>query len=298
MSLPFSLSSPSALDYFSSLVSEDESFALLEAAILLGQDADPWLDAQSVVAEIDALALRLKQRLPADAPVLHRVRLLNQYFFKELGFSANANDFYDPDNSYLHRVLATRRGIPVSLALLYGEIAVQIGVPAVGISFPGHFLVKVQLPQAAVIVDPLSGRAMGREELEERLDPYRRQQGMVGDFEVPLGLFLQAAAPRDVLARMLGNLKLIHERAQDWPALLAVQERMVRLMPEAWAERRDRGRAYAELGQRDAAVEDLGSYLRECPAAADAGAVAERVAALLEGRPAKPRGPHSPSAAT
>jgi regulator of sirC expression with transglutaminase-like and TPR domain len=298
MNLPLSLVSPSNLDYFSSLVSDDASFPLLEAAILLGQDADPWLDAQSVIAEIDALAARLRTRIPADAPLLHRVRLLNQFFFKELGFSANANDFYDPDNSYIHRVLVTRRGIPVSLAMVYGEIATQIGVPAVGISFPGHFLIKVQMAQAAVIMDPLSGRSLGREELEERLDPYRRQQGMVGDFEVPLGLFLQAATPRDVLARMLGNLKLIHERAQDWGALLAVQDRLVRVLPEAWEERRDRGWARAELGQTEAALDDLGVYLRECPHASDAAAVAERLAALLEGHASRPRGPHSASSST
>ena len=97
---------PTALDYFASLVAEDDSFSLLEAAIAVAQDEYPRLDAQGVLAEIDALADRLKRRIPADAVPLQRLRLLNRYFFQELGFAGNVNDYYDPRNSYLHEVLA------------------------------------------------------------------------------------------------------------------------------------------------------------------------------------------------
>ncbi len=201
---------PTALQYFASLVAEDEGFALLEAAIAVAQDEYPRLDPQGVLAQVDALADRLKRRIPADAVVLQKLRFLNRYFFQDLGFAGNVNNYYDPRNSYLHEVLAMRRGIPITLALLYIELATQIGLSARGVSFPGHFLVKLRAGKGEVVIDPLTGQSLSRAELEERLLPYRRSRGLTGDFEVPLGLFLQAAPPRDVIARLLRNLKEIH----------------------------------------------------------------------------------------
>jgi len=241
---------PTVLDYFATLVADDRQFTQLEAAIAIAQDDDPTLDIQTVLAQIDVLAVKLKQRIAADTSPLQRLRYLNRYFFQELGFAGNVNDYYDPDNSYLHRVLATRRGIPISLALLYIEIAQQIGLDARPVSFPGHFLVKVKMPQGEVVIDPFSGQSLSRETLEERLMPYRHRQGLTGEFDAPLGLFLQAASGRDVLARLLRNLKEIHRSAEDWPRLLAVQQRLVVLLPEAWDERRDRALVLAELGDQ------------------------------------------------
>lgn len=276
---------PSALEYFAALVAEDAHFPLLEAAALLGQDAEPGLDVQAVIDEVDRLGQRFCSRLPADASALHRLRMLNRYFFHELGFGGNANNFYDPQNSYLHRVLETRRGIPVSLAVLYLELATQAGLPALGVSFPGHFLVKLHLPAGEVLLDPLDGRSLSREELEERLEPFCRQRGLVGDDAVPLGLFLQAAPPRDILARMLGNLKSVHRAAGDLVSGLAIQERLVRLLPEAWEEWRDRGLLLAELGRSQAAADDLALYLREAPQADDAQEIRRQWQVLREQPP-------------
>lgn len=230
----FKLEIPSRLDYFASLVAEDEGLPLIEAAVAVGQDVDPDLDPQRVLVELDALGTRLKRRIPADAAALQRLRFLNRYFFDELGFGGNVNDYHDVANSYLHRVLDTRRGIPITLALLYCELAGQAGLVARGISFPGHFLVKVRMPRGEVVIDPFSGHSLSREELEYRLAPYRQQRGLVGDFELPLGMFLQAASRREVLARLLHNLKEIHRSSGNWPGLLQVQERLVILLPRAW----------------------------------------------------------------
>ena len=274
---------PSALAYFATLVAEDAGFALLEAAICVAQDEHPGLDTQGVVAEIDRLAARLRARLPADAGALQRLRALNTYFFGELGFAGNVNHYHDPRNSYLHAVLATRRGIPITLALLYIELATQLGLTARGISFPGHFLVKLKLPQGEVVVDPFDGRSLSREELDERLVPFRARHGLEGDFEAPLGLFLQAAPPRDILARLLRNLKEIQASAEDWPRLLAVQQRLVLLLPDRPEERRDRGLTWAELGRCAEAAEDLAAYLAARPQADDADALRERLAELRRG---------------
>jgi regulator of sirC expression with transglutaminase-like and TPR domain len=277
---------PTALEYFASLVADDASLSLVEAAISIAQDEYPALDTQAVLSEIDALGDKLKRRIPADAVPVQRLRWLNRYFFRELGFAGNVNDYYDPRNSYLHEVLNTRRGIPITLAVLYIEFATQIGLTARGVSFPGHFIVKLKMPQGEVVIDPFNGQSLSRAELDEMLIPYRRRQGLEGEFDVPLGLFLQAAPPRDVLARMLRNLKEIHRSAEDWTRLLAVQQRLVILLPQAWEEWRDRGLAYAELGFNDPAADDLAVYLERCAHAEDRVALTERLRSLRAvGRP-------------
>jgi regulator of sirC expression with transglutaminase-like and TPR domain len=271
---------PSQLDYFAALVADDAQFSLLEAAVAVAQDDHPNLDVQGALAQIDALALRLKNRIAADTSAVQRLRYLSRYFFQELGFAGNVNDYYTADNSYLHRVLATRRGIPITLALVYIEIAQQIGLDARGVSFPGHFLVKVKMTQGEVVIDPFTGASLSREDLEERLAPYRRRQGLTGDLDVPLGLFLQTATPRAVLARLLRNLKEIHRSAEDWARLHAVMQRLVLLVPDDGDERRDRGLVRAELGDADGAIDDLAHYLQHHPRAEDARAIGERLAQL------------------
>ncbi len=273
------LAAPTALQYFSALVADDASLPVTEAAVAVGQDDDARLDTQGVLAQIDTLAQRLRRRLPADAAPLQTLRLLNTYFFHELGFAGNVNDYHDRRNSYLHEVLKTRRGIPITLAILYIEIACQVGLRAQGISFPGHFLVKLRLQRGEVILDPFSGQTLSRDELEDRLAPFRRRFGLTGDNEVPLGLYLQAAEPRDIVARLLRNLKEIHRRVGDGPRLVAVMQRLVILLPQAWDERRDLALVQGELGQLQAAADGLRLYLQHRPEAEDAGRMQQQLAA-------------------
>lgn len=274
------LTAPTRLDYFASLVAQDEGLPLLEAAVSVGQDGDPGLDPQSVLVQIDTLGRRLRRRIPADAAPLQRLRFLNRYFFDELAFGGNVNDYYDPANSLIHRVLDTRRGIPITLAVLYMELAGHAGLEARGIGFPGHFLVKVRMPRGEVVIDPFTGHSLSREELEERLTPFRREQGLTGDFEVPLGLFLQTSPARDILARLLRNLKEIHRSAGRWDEWLMVQQRLVILLPANAVERRDRGLVLAELGRFHEAAADLRHYLDHYPDADDAVALRHRLADL------------------
>jgi len=271
---------PTALDYFAALVAEDASLPLLEAAVAIAQHDFPRLDVQSTLAEIDTLAARLKRRLAADAAPMQRLRLLNRFFFQELGFSGNVNDYYDPRNSYVHCVLETRRGIPITLALLYVELANQIGLDACGVSFPGHFLAKVHMPQGEIVIDPFTGQSMSRDALDALLAPYRRRRGKSGLGEAPLGTFLQPAHPREVIARMLRNLKEVFRSSQDAARLLAVAERLVILLPDAWEERRDRGLVHAALGARFPAMADLAGYLEHAPDAPDRPAIRKRLAEL------------------
>ena len=168
--------------------------------------------------------------------------------------------------------------------MLYIELANQLGQPALGVSFPGHFHVKLRLQGGSqsgeVVIDPLNGQSLSREQLDDMLLPYKRRHGLTGDHDVPLGLFLQAVPAREVIARMLRNLKEIHRSAEDWPRLIAVLNRLVVLLPDAAEERRDRGLAAAELGRFDAAVDDLAHYLAQRPQAEDGAALAERLVEL------------------
>lgn len=250
---------PTALEYFAALVADDATLPLLEAAVALAQDEDTGLDVQGVLARIDDLCERLCRRIPADAAPLQRLRLLNRYFFHELGFAGNVNDYYDAENSYLNSVLRTRRGIPISLAILWLEMAQSVGLHVRGVAFPGHFMVKALLPRGQVLMDPFTGESLSREELVERLQPFQPSGSAEG--EPPLGLYLQAAQPREIMARMLRNLKEVHRASGDWHRLLAVQERLVVLLPAAWDEVRDRGLAHAECGNPGLAVADLETYL-------------------------------------
>ena len=194
---------PTALDYFASLVESDGEFPLFEAAVSLGHDEYPDLDVQTVLGEVDQLLARVRRRMALDAGPVQKLRTLNQFFYRDLGFAGNLNDYYDPDNSLIHILLHTRRGIPITLAVLWMELAQGLGLSVRGVAFPGHFLIKVNLPMGQVVIDPISGKSLSREDLSERLEPYRQRIGLLDELETPLGLYLQTAPARDTIARML-----------------------------------------------------------------------------------------------
>ena len=265
------------LDYFAALVQQDDSIPLFEAAIALAQDTEPQLDLAAVQAEMDLLSARLRKRIPVDAGSIQKVQLLNQYFYRELGFASNLNNYYDPENSYLHRVLKTRRGIPISLAMLHIEMAQQIGLDIKGISFPGHFLMKLSIPSGDVILDPVNGASLSRGELEDRLEPFVEQIRRVGK---PLAGYLEAASARDILVRMLRNLKSLYLDQSRWKLLLDVQQRLLILLPNDISERRDRGLAFSHLDCPQAALDDMQAYLAQRPYAADAEEVRSKLPML------------------
>lgn len=277
-----SLDVPTPLAYFASLVQSDADFPLLEAAISLAQDEYPELDVQQVLGEVDQLLARLKRRIPADAGPLQKLRAVNQFFFKDLNFAGNANNYYDPDNSYVSVILRTRLAIPISLAVLWMELAQGLGLAARGVGFPGHFMLKVNLPEGQVVIDPMDGLSLSREQLSERLLNQGLPLALGDDVEVPLGLYLQMSPPRDIIARMLRNLKEIHAAQEDWPRMISVLNRLVILLPEQWSLRRERGLALAETGHTERALQDLETYLDNTEAGAGHKAIAQRVIELRQ----------------
>ena len=273
------------LDYFGTLVQlqdDNDSIPLTEAALSIAQDIYPRLDLGAIQSEFDRLASVLKARLPADASMVQRLRALNRYFFKELGFSGNRNDYYDPDNSYLNRVLERRRGIPISLAVVYMELGQQIGLPLRGVSFPGHFLVKLKVRAGDIFLDPYSGQSLSREQLEERLSHFFDARGLDVPTDLALIPSIQEASARDILMRMLRNLKSVYHDRKDFEKLLAVQQRLVVLLPDVTTERRDRGLIYAQLECPRAALEDLDFYLGEEPDSAEAVEIRHTISVLRD----------------
>lgn len=266
------------LDYFATLVSQDDAIPLFEAALAVAQGMDERLDFSATQATVDGFTAILQQRLAPDMADIQKLLLLKQYFYRELGFGGNVNHFYDIGNSLMPQVIATRRGIPISLAVLFMEMAQQIGLEMKGIAFPGHFLMGLSVPSGEIIIDPLNGNSLTREALEERLLPY------IEPAEEPqkstLTHYLYAAHPREILARMLRNLKAILVDEGNWEAFLAVQQRLVILLPEDITERRDRGLAHASLSHPQPALQDLENYLAKRPYAADADTLRARLPGL------------------
>lgn len=276
-----SFSAPSPLAYFTTLVKSDDQFPLLEAAASLAQDDYPNLDVQQVLNEVDQLQARVERRVPADAGPLKKLLILNQFFYRDLGFGCNVNDYDDPNNSFINMVLLTRRAIPISLAVLWMELAQGLGLSVRGVGFPGHFLMKMNCPQGQVVMDPLSGQSLSLEDLAERLDPYRLPGVLTTDErEVRLNSYLLGLPPRDIIARMLRNLKAIYANQEDWLRLIATENRLLILLPKAWSDYRDRGLAHAKMGHAALAVADLETYLLQVDSAADLESIALHAAEL------------------
>jgi regulator of sirC expression with transglutaminase-like and TPR domain len=265
------------LERFAELVTR-EQFGLAEACLLIAQDEYPGLDVAGCMAQLDAIAATIRGRLAADAPAEQKVTAINRHLFGELGFAGNVEAYYDPRNSYLNEVLERRIGIPITLAIVYLEVARRLGLPAQGVAFPGHFLVKVRLAGGALVLDPFGGGVPQSErELRDRLEQVL-PKARAGRTE--LAPYLEPATPREIVARVLRNLKSIYLQSGALEAALAVMQRMLLVVPESAEELRDRGLVYARLDCFRPAAADLQNYLRRRPDAPDAGEIHARLAEL------------------
>ena len=265
------------------LAREDDKIELARASLMIAEDAYPQLDVEHYLAEFERLAHRLREQLPQPHGAEERVVALNQFLFGDLGFSGNTDDYYDARNSYLNEVMDRRTGIPITLAVVYMELGRRIGLPLEGVSFPGHFLVRLRLRGGMLVLDPFTGGApLSGDELRERLQRVIPDgaTGPVPVAELPLEQFLEPATNRQILARMLRNLKGIYRETGKPERMLAVLDRMLLVVPEASAELRDRGYVFQRLEAFRAALLDLNAYLEREPDAPDAEDVRAKVLEL------------------
>lgn len=263
----------SALEEFAELLARDDSaIDLAHACLMIAQDAYPGLQVERYLGEIERMAIRLRARVAKIDPVEERVMALNQFLFEELGYRGNAEEYYDPRNSYLNEVMDRRTGIPITLAVLYMAVGRRIGLPLEGVSFPGHFLVRLRLRGGMLVLDPFGGGApLSEHDLRERLQRVipKGATENVPVADLPLDQFLEPATPRQILARVLRNLKGIYREADQPQRMLEVLDRMLVVAPDSSAERRDRGLLYQRLECYRAALKDLQDYLEREPEAPD-----------------------------
>jgi regulator of sirC expression with transglutaminase-like and TPR domain len=263
-----------ARKHFASLVSRP-AIPLAEAALALASEEYPGLDVHAYLRQIDALAERVGRRLPESRPPLAVLMAMKVVLFEEERFRGNEKEYYDPRNSFLNEVLDRRLGIPITLCILYLEVAARNGLQLQGVGFPGHFLVKCPVSGGLpgdLFIDPFNGGdILAADECVARF------RGALHGREFD-PRFLEAVNPPQILARMLHNLKKIYVEAGDDVRALWVIDRLLILAPGNLEERRDRGLLSARLGGTAAAVKDLSDYLEGAPQASDAG----EVAALLQ----------------
>lgn len=254
-----------------------EAVRLAEVALLVAEAQRPGVDVEDQLGRLDDIARGVSERLPPDADAVQTVLAINQHLFHELGFSGAGAEYYDPRNSFLDEVLTSKRGIPITLAILYIDVGRQLGLDLHGVAFPGHFLVRCEMDDGVVIIDPYGGGAtLDRDDLQSRLRETRN--GEVAD--ETLDDMLVPASPRDVAARMLRNLKAIHLRAKHYDLALPILDWLVEVVPDDAVEWRDRGRVFEHLECFRAAVGDYARYLEQLPDADDNDAIRSRVVDL------------------
>ena len=251
----------------------DAGVALADAALVLAGEFQPGFDPTASRDELARLAREAARHVPADAAPGVRVDGILRFLHGVAGFHGNEDQYDDPRNSFLNEVLARRTGIPITLAIVYADVAARIGLLLQGVSFPGHFLLRT-VGEPPLVIDAFHGRLLGERECAARL----RQT--LGDGATFGPERLAPANPSEVVVRMLGNLKHAHAARGEWVGALDCVERILLVTPGAASELRDRGLLWEQLECFGAALGDLERFLALAPGAPEAGAIRARVEAL------------------
>jgi regulator of sirC expression with transglutaminase-like and TPR domain len=265
---------PSARQEFTREVNRGpDELDLARAALLVAREEYPQLPVERYLGLLDQFAEEVQDRLGGEtaAPVI--LQELRATLYERNRFRGNREAYYDPRNSFLSDVLDRRLGIPLTLGIVVLEVGWRLGLPLEGVNFPGHFLVRHVGEGMNLLLDPFDGgRLRFEDEAQGLLD--RVYGGMVKVRED----FLRPASRRDMLVRLLTNLKGVYVNVHDHRRALAAVERILVLHPTAPAEIRDRGTLLARMGRNEEALEQLEWYLGYAPEASDA----ERIRALVD----------------
>ncbi len=260
----------------------DDRIDLGRAALAIAEDEYPRLQPEVYLARVDALASRARDLSSGETGPYRLIAAVNYVLFTQEGFRGNRDDYYDPRNSFLNDVIERRLGIPITLSVLYMEVARRAGLELRGVGFPGHFLVEyagAEEETGRVVIDAYDrGEVLWVEELQKILD------GLYGAGKVAFRPeFLAPVTNRQILQRMLNNLKSIYLRKESLSPALSASERLVILDPGSAPEVRDRGLLYLKLDRFEQANADLEKYLELAPDAADAGDIREHLEELKKG---------------
>ncbi len=246
------------------LLHRSEPFSLAEASLCIALEEYPELQVEHYLQTLDDMATDVAEQLPSESYPLRILQTINRYLFAEKGFCGNEKNYYEHRNSFLNEVLDRRTGIPITLSLVYLEIADRIGFPMVGINFPGHFLICPEQEEMDLYVDPFhKGELLFPLDCKDRLEMmYQRPVELSPEF-------FEVIKPKQFLVRMLTNLKHIYLDEGNLQRCLSASERILLINPEAVIERRDRGLMYYQLGRWVESRQDLEDYLAQSPHAQD-----------------------------
>jgi regulator of sirC expression with transglutaminase-like and TPR domain len=263
-------------DAFARTVRRSEAkFDLARAALLVAAESDPRVDVDRQLHTLDSWAAELKARLQPGWNNLQKLARLRNFVFEELGFRGDAKDYFSPSNSLLHEVMDRRIGVPLTLSIIFMEIGWRIGIPFEGIGFPGHFLIRLTGEPGDLVLDPFNhARTMHEDDCRQLLDEVT---GGRLEFDDQL---LASISKREMIARLLRNLKGAYLRADQDEAALAAVERLLLIHPEDLDEVRDRGLLLFRLQRFGPAFEALSLYLASRPDASDRDTVTQHLAAL------------------
>lgn len=256
----------------------DDRIRLAEAALWIAAEEQPGLDPEPWLARLDSMGERLRPRLEGVRDPLDRVERLSGFLSDEVGLRGNAEDYYDPRNSYLNEVLDRRLGIPITLALIYIEVGRRAGVPLDGVGFPGHFLLRHSL-HTQLVLDPFDrGRLLTMDDCKEMLE--RLSNGSLA-FDPRL---LRPSTPRQILVRILNNLRGVYLHRGEQLRVIGVLDRVLLLDPDDVGARRDRGLLSLRWGDPVRGIEDLERYLALEPEAPDHEAIENVIAEARQRR--------------
>ena len=255
---------------------EDE-IDLGRAALAIATQEYPDLKVDDCLSQLDGLGQAVELRMGDEKNPYRIIAALNTVLFKELGFQGNRSEYYDPKNSFLNEVIIRKKGIPISLSVIYMEVARRVGLSLAGVGFPGHFLVKYEDGDVEILIDVFNGGEIRtREDLDRMLQQlYRGQVSYQAGFVAALG-------KRDILRRMLNNLKWIYLERGEPLKTLSVLDQLVILDPRSASEIRDRGLLYVTLECYAQALDDLESYLRLAPTADDVAMIKSQIESVRQ----------------
>jgi len=260
-------------NFYQEINQPDNQIDLAKASLFIAEQEYPNLDIEEYLNALDTMAQEVKERLPDSFYPLKIIQTINYYLFEDLGFQGNTTDYYDPRNSFLNEVIDRRTGIPITLSVVYLEIAKRLDFPMVGVGMPGHFIIRPNFEEAGIFVDAFNrGEILFEQDCEQRLQQIYQQP-------VKLELhFLESVSNKQILGRMLTNLKYIYLNRQQLSKGITTIEQLLLIFPNHPLELRDRGLIYYQLGEWEKSVQDLGFYLALLPDAQDA----EVIRQLLE----------------
>ena len=271
------------------LSGSDETIDLIRAALCIAAEHNPQLDPEDSYRRLAKLAERAREQIDTQQSLEEIASKLCYLLYRQVGFSGDSKDYYNPDNSYLNRVLETRRGIPISLALVYIGVGEALGLSIDGVGFPGHFLLKLQSAEGdnkaqteSVIIDPFAGQVLSTGDCKDLLDV---SSGNTLPFKPD---FLNSISKRAFLRRMLGNLKTIYINKSDYVQALSLCDRLLLLDKDSVQDRIDRAGVLEKLECYEPAAQDLEQLLSRKPTLQGAQAVARKIAELraqVQGKP-------------